>query len=622
MSNRRAKWCVLFAAAIVVVCTSVGFAADAAKSNLPFGSPDTIVSIRVKSVSAGVDTVIQVVSVFDPNAALQLRQNVERSMDNETPGMDKDGPMAILIPDPKKYEPPPAPFFSAPVLVFVFTLKDPELFKQTGMGQECEVVGKLGFTCNNDKALAEVVKYIKDGNIKAIPTGDMTDLLVIDAHAGDLLNRYKIDIQTELDRMRLQSGGQVGPGAEPAPEAEVPTPEQQMQLKAIDYFAKLIDQVEQQAGLLQLGVSFVRDRFTGRFSIEATPGSDFAEFLRKNDVPANRALAKYLPKGTFTTSIMSYDVASARDLYVGLARIGYDILGLSEDETDEVCKALGDAIDATSGVMANASTAGKGVASIGLYGINDADAARANIKALLALTNEGAVSDLMKKYGVTMAYTEKHREHAGVSVDKVEIILDFDKLAAALPQADGADMMIKMWKQMLKTSYGYEDRIVGEMVFGKKLIAAVYGGDHKALMDRQIDLMKSGGKDSIADLPAYRAALERHPEDVAAVGHFSLFEYANMLDKMLGNAMPMMGPPGTSFFPTRDELPANEDFISFSLSMEGNRAVIAADIPLLPIKAFVEVTKQKMMQNMMQNMQPGGPGGPVPVVPPDFNEDF
>jgi len=83
-----------------------------------------------------------------------------------------------------------------------------------------------------------------------------------------------------------------------------------------------------------------------------------------------------------------------------------------------------------------------------------------------------------------------------------------------------------------------------------------------------------------------------------------------------------MGPPGTSFFPTRDELPANEDFISFSLSMEGNRAVIAADIPLLPIKAFVEVTKQKMMQNMMQNMQPGGPGGPVPVVPPDFNEDF
>lgn len=625
MSNRRAKWCVLFTAAIILVGASVGFAADTAKSSLPFGSPDTIVSLRVKSINAGLDAIVQIVSVFQPTAAPMMRQQIEGEIDNEMPGVDKDGPMAVLLLDPEKYQDPNG--FGEPPVVGVFTLKDPKLFQQgAGAGDvEIEVVGKLGLICDWDKPLADVVQYIKDAGIAAVPTGGMTDLLVIDAHAGDLLNRYKMDIQTGLDRLRLQSGGQVEPGAEPPPEAEAPTAEQQMMLKAIDYFAKLIDEVEQQVGHMQLGVSFVRDRFTGKLSIESTPGSDFAEFLEKNDVPANRALAKYLPKEAFMTSIMSYDVASVRDLYVGMTRIVYDILGLSEDETDKVCKALGDAIDATSGVGAGAGIAAEGTASVGLYGINDSETARANVKALFALTKEGAIGDLMNKYGMTMAHTEEHRGHAGVPIDKVEMIIDFDKLSAAMPPTNETQMLVEMWKQMLKTSYGYEDRIVGEMVFGKKLLAATYGAGHAGLMDRQIDLMKSGGKNSIADLPAYRAALERHVKESAAVGHLSLFGYADTIGKTLGDLMSIMGPAGMNLFPTRDELPAHEDFMSMSIRMEENRAVIAADVPIQPIKAFAEAMNkkmQKMQEDMMRNMQPGAPGEPAPVVPPDFNEDF
>ncbi len=593
MSRHGMAVSVLFASVVLLVSASVCPVAEGAQSRLPLASPDTIAVVRVKSIDAFIKSVIDLAGQFEPGAAPMMQQQVN-AMLLGLPGVDRNGPAALLILDPKKFDDP---------AVGLFTLKDPAQFKTVKLAQ-VEVVGNIGLIAEDQIALAQAAQMVKNAAVKTIPTGDMTGMVAAAVDVGGLLRRYKADIQGLLQIAKLQLGGGMR-GMEPAP----PNPTQTMALKALDYLIKGINELEKQAGLVQVEATLGKDLIKVTSFFEATPGSDFARFLAKNRLPANRAVANYLPRGAWMTSIASYDPASYAEAYVGMLRIGWDILGLKKTEADAISKALEDWLKNLTGLQAGAGVASKdgGYGGVGLYGMKDRAAARQHTKALVALTGTGTVGNFLKKYGITAALKEKHREHLGVPIDQVEVAFDLDKLLGAIPMPippDARPMMKQQLSQMLKMSYGHSDKIVGELAYGSKLMVMAYGPSVQDTMNQQVALIKSGGADGIGNVGWYKTALNAHPSKSFAVGHLSLFSYLETVTTMMAKATPDAGMV-MGMFPKRSELPKDETPITSSARVEGNRCVMDVLVPMKPIRDIVDAVKKKM-GGMMAPPPPGG----------------
>jgi len=589
MSRHGMAVSVLFASVVLLVAASVCPLAVGAQSRLPLASPDTIVTVRVKSIDAFIKAVVDLAGGFDPGAAPAIQQQAN-AMLMGLPGVDRTGPAALLILDPKKFADDP--------VVGLFTLKDPAQFKAVKLAQ-VEVVGNIGLIGEDQIALAQAAQMVKNTGVKTIPTGDMTGMVAATVDVGGLLRRYKTDIQGLLQIAKLQLGGGMR-GMEPAP----PNPTQTMALKALDYLTKGINEVEKQAGLVQVEISLSKDLVKATCFVQAVPGSDFAGFLAKNRIPANRTVANYLPRGAWMTSIASYDPASYAEVYVGMLGIGWEILGLKKTEADAVNKAVEDWLKNLTGLQAGAGVAGKdgGYGGVGLYGMKDRAAARRHTKALVALTGTGTVGDFLKKYGITATLKEKHREHLGVPIDQVELAFDLDKLLGALPidlPPDARAAMKQQLGQMLTMSYGHPDKIVGELAYGRKLMVMAYGPSVQETMNRQVALIKAGGADGIGNVGWYKTALGAHPRQSFAVGHISLFKYLEVLTGTMAKATPdagmMMG-----MIPKRSELPKDEAPITHSARVEGNKCIVDVLVPMKPIRDIVEAFKKKMAGGMMQ----------------------
>jgi len=599
MPSRRIKLAALVSAAIVLAGTSL---CEAAQSKLPFGSANTIVTVRVKNIDAAIKAVTDVVTAFEPKMAPLINVQVTQML-AKLPGIDKGKPFAILILDPQKFDEP---------VIGVFTLADPKLFREGVKDAPVQVIGKLGVIGEHEAARTEVIEYLTAGGIKAIPTADMTGLAVASADIGDLTRRYKKQMQAGLQMLKMKVAGKL-PGMEAEDEGEAKPEEgeegldpkkRQMALKAIGYALKLIDQLEKQGGLVELGLTADRDMVTATFSADAVPGTPFAEFLMKNNRPVNRALAKLLPSNAVSTSMMSFDPASFGDVGIGIVTIACDIFGLGADETKAVKEVLADAMKNSSGIQAQAEVPVKGgIGGIALQGIKDKDAARSSMQAAIALTKKGEIGDLLKKYGISITMTVKHREHMGIPIDKMEIAVDLDTLTAALPiPPDAREERKKGLADTFEMAYGHKDKLIMEIAYGKQLSATTYGLDYAGTMDKQIELMKARGVGSIARVPEYQTALESHPRGMSAFWHASLFGQAEKIGGMMAKKMgPMMG--GMDIFPKRSELPAEEQPISGSALIKDNRITVRADIPIKPIQAVVAVIQRKLEEAMKKKME-------------------
>jgi len=614
---------VLVAALAVLVVVSAGLAAEP-ESKLPFGSKNTIVTIRLKSIDAALKGVSILMTTADPGLAAKFNKEMAGGLE-KYPGIDRAKPFVFLFLDPDKFDDP---------TVGIFTLKDAKAFDEGVEEAPVKVVGNLGVIGEHEAALNEVADYLKAEGIKAIPVADMTDLAVVTTHAGDLMTRYKKQMRAGLEELKAEITGEE-PEVELEDDADLGddddndeglTPKQkEMALKAIDYANKLIDGVEAQAGLLQLGASITADRLTIKMSAEATPETDFAAFLAKNNRPVNRALAKLLPKNAITSSISAFDPESVGKIGIGLVTIACDIFGLEAEETKRINAVLADAFANSSGLQAQAELPGKGgVRGITLQGIKDRDKAQAIQKAFFDLAKQGAIADFLKKYGVSVALSPKHREHAGIPIDQLEIAVDFDTLADALPldEDDREEFMDEGRQEIekaLERMYGHKNKIVMEIAYGKSIVATTYGLNHATAMDRQIDLMRAGGAGSIATLPEYRAALESYPRSVSAFYHVSLFGKLQSFVEMMAGGGDMPFPP--DMFPKRDELPAKEDPISGAVLVKGNHVVTEVRVPLKPVNALITVVKRKMMEKMMEGVEDrkGGDDEKMPVFP---DEEF
>ncbi len=614
MTRQRTGFVTVLVVVVLMGCVSVCRAAEAAPAaeppvmkGLPLASRNTILLIRATNVEASVKAAAELVASFQEEAQKQDINKMVDELLGELKGVDRTGPAALLIMDPKKFKGFPVS------MVGVFHLKDPDQFKTIIDNAKVRVIGKLGIISDGAEALAEVGDAIQAAGIQAIPVADMTDMVVINTNVSDLLKRYKPDIQGLLHLARVELGEKM-PGMEPDPDeaaapAEKPDPNKVMALKALDYLSKLIEETEKQAGPVELGLNLNMERGTARLAVTLAADSPAAKYLARNNRPVNLALASFLPADSYVTTIGSSDPEAGGELVAGMVRIAGDIFSLNAEETNAMVKAITDLSKNLSGLQASAQVATKdGMAGVSLYGIQDTETARQNMKALVALTKGGALGELLAKYGISVKVDEKHRESNGIPVDKIEAAVDMDKLAAALlGEGDrGKAEMKKGLGDMLKMAYGNPDKVVMEVAYGKKLAAMVFGADYQASMDKQIVLMKDG-PGGIGTLAEYQAAVARHPKESVAVGTFSLFGYADALGKMMGK-MAFGAEPQMNMFPTRAELPPNDSPMSFSVRIDGSTATMYVDVPLQPIRVFADVMKKKM-KKMMEDMMNAPPGG-------------
>lgn len=575
------------AMAVVMMMTGVGFGAEA-PSTLPMAGGDTIAVIRLKSIDQAVNAVTELVTAFDANAGAQMKMMAQMGL-GQFIGVDLSKPMALLILDPKKHAEP---------VVGVFTLKDAAAFKI--QGSQTVAVGTLGVICNDAEAMNAVAAMLKQRNLKAVPTADMQDMLVANVNIKEIMTRYKADIEGGLAMAKMQLGG--GMQGDDAPPAD---PKMQMASKGLDYLGKLLAEMEKQGGPMEMGLNISKNEITARLMTEAAAGSDFAGFLAKNAKPMQAGLANFLPKGATMTSIGWNDPESMGNLTLGLVEIAADILGLEKEETARNRTVLADTLKNTTGLQASATLAvGDGQAGITLAGIKDSDAARKNTAAMLQLANTGVIGEFLKKYGVAVKLTEKQREYQGIPIDRIEVLLDFDAMAKELELgAQEQAQMKEALGKMLKSTYGREDGITMEMTYGKSLAVVAYGPELEKVMNAQIELMKADGVGSIAQTPEYKAALARHPKEASMFWHLSPFAYAETMGKMMASQMgPQMG--GMNIFPTRAELPANEDPISGSMLVNGNKATMRMHVPVKPLVAIGNVVRKKLEAMMGDMMQP------------------
>jgi hypothetical protein len=603
MRTAKSKALTCAALAAVLVAGTTVFAGEAARSRLPLASKNTILSVRVQNINQLIKAIKATATQFAPNAGQGIEMQVEQ-MFAQLPGVDRDGPAAMLLLDPKKFDDPD---------VGVFTLKNADAFKQGSKADHTLIVGKLGVVSEDEATAAEVAQEIRAKVAAAIPTGDNNEMVVANADVVVLLKRYKQDIQGGLQVMKMQLGGGV-PGMNPDAK---PDRAKQMGMRAIDCLGKLLVGLEQQVGQVAIGVTPGKERIGMRMAVEATPGSPFASYLGKAR-PAERALADYLPKKAMSSSVVAFDPDANRPVVLGILDALCKIAGLKAGETQAVRKVVVDGLNNATGLSATAEVPTKdgGTAGAGLSGIEDRDTARAVAKAGVQLTKGGEIGPFLAKYGVTVDLTEKHREYAGIPIDKFEVKLDFDKLFKALPMPPDPDAK-KGMTQAFKMAFGFENKMVFETAYGKHLSVTTYGINCDKLMNGQIDLMKSGGADGLGKQAVYRNAISRHPGNAFLLSHTSFF---GIIDNMAKMAKKMqagkMGPGGPgmpmNIFPTRDELPPDEEPITASMRTEGTKTVLVVDIPVKPISDFFRVVKRKtqeMMQQMMQQMQQGPPPG-------------
>jgi len=626
MRSRKTLVLAWVMAAVVLGSAPLCTAAEAPKSRLPFGSENTILTVRVKSINAGVKALMDLVSLFEPAMAMIIAQQVEMGL-QELPGIDRNAPFALLILDPEKFP------MADPV--GVFTLEDPALFgAPEEVGASRLVVGHLGVIGDDEDTLKEVTAYLTAEGIEAVPVGDMLDLAVVSADVGSLVKRYRPQINDGLNEARQAlaemapaAGGPAPPPGDVPPEPGIPESLRQALLKAVDYLVLLLDEVEVQAGLFEVGAAIDQEKLAFRLTGEAIPGSDFADFLKQNTLPLNKELAKFLPKEAVTSSIASNDPASLGRLAAGVVRIFGDIFGADDVELEKWRRLVLASTANFTGLGASAALPGEtGMTNVSVQAVRDRKLAQENTRAAVELMKQGMVGDFLRDYGMTVTLTEAHREHEGIPVDRMELHIDFDVLFDQLSMPpEMAQAMREGITQMMRQTYGSEDTIVAEIVYGKSLVVSTYGPDMASATDRMIELVKtrSGG---IIELPAYQAALNEHPANSSMFVHVSLYGFLETIGKQMAGAMGPMGPMGgmmpPDLFPTRAELPEHERFISGSGRVESNRFLVQVHVPLEPVRVVFETIKRKMMEGMQPpGMGPGMGPMPGPMPPPEALPD-
>ena len=583
MPNAWLRRCVLVAAMLLLL-PAIGHAADLQQTKLPIGTPNTIVCVRIASINAFIKSVTEMATAIEENAGMMVGPSVQMML-QQIPGIDPDGPVAILFLDPNKYDQP---------AIGVVTLKDAKAFKEGVRMAPVRVVGPLGLISSAEGALAEAEKALRIARLKVVPTNDMTDLIVVTAHVGDLLKRCKKDIAGQLQLAKLKLGAM-------EPDADNT---KKMAAKALNYAGKLITAMEDEVGLIEYGVKFDRKEIAARVAVDAAPGGLFDGFLRKNQAHVSRTLARYLPKEAVASAISQTDPASRAQLAVALVTILADITGMDQPETQSICRAVDGLSRNLTGLEAMAVLEVKGsAAGVELYGIKDPAAARAHTKAVLGLARGDSVGKLLRRLGVTVLLTEKHRVQAGIPVDKIDMTVDLDKLMAALPLPLEPDEKGKML-DAIKKMYGKQSTRTVETVYGARLMAVVDSSEGPELMNKQIELIRTDGRDGLASSAEYRAALVGHPEESCTLVHLSLFGYSDLMHKQTAKQMAKLpDAPQVEMYPTRAELPAAETFVGASIRIEGSRVTGRAVVPVRSIAALVKAAQKKqaeMRQKMME----------------------
>ena len=601
---RRSMSAVAVALALVLTA-SAAFAAEPPKSMLPISSPDTIVLIRVKNIDQAVKSLVALVGAFDANAGPAIAMQIDKTL-AELPGIDRNGPAALLLLDPKKFPDNP--------LVGIFMLKDADAFKAGAKGDDkVQVIGKFGLGAQNADALAQVAAEITRTGLNAIPVDDFADMIAITADAGAILTRYKNDVQAEIELARVNLG------ANPANPGAPPDPNKRIALRLLDYAQLLLAEAEKQLGPVQLGISFDSLKISGQLSAEFAPASPVASFLARNKKPVNPTVANFLPKGPFAAGTFAFDPKSVGELYAGLARFGTDILGTPPDEAAALSKLAIQLTGNLSGFGANAALIGKtGQDTVKVIGITDKDAARDSFRACFTLAQAGTIGDAVKRFGITLSLKENARQSNGIPVDRAEVSFDLDKTVAALGVPPEQKPFVRQaLAQALKNATGSTDKMITELAYGKNLLVAVQGPDAEALMDQQIALVRSNGADGFGTTPEYKTAIANQPKDASVLGTLSFFGYTEVIAQMLAQNVG----PFAAMFPARAELPQQEALMSFSVRFDGDKALFAFHVPVKPISDFVAVIRQKFEKMRQQMMPPPMPGpGPAPEIPPDEEE--
>ncbi|MFW6158649.1 MAG: hypothetical protein ACOC8E_04760 [Planctomycetota bacterium] len=571
--------------AVILVGLLVGSsfcpAAEQPAPLLAFGTDDTIVAVRVKSINTVLNSVGAVMTKMEPQAGGMMKGMIQMAL-AQLQGADLDGPAAILVLDPKKYEGEP--------MVGVVTLAAAGDFNGP-QGSQALAIGKLGLVADNNAVLEKVSQMIQDTKIKAIPTRDMGDQVVIQSDVGGLLKRYELDIKTGLQQARAELRGA---GADAAAEEL-----KQMGLRALDHAAVLIQETQKQAGLAELGLTFGKDRIKANLAMEAVAGSGAAQFLSKNNIAARKALTKLLPKNAIATSVSSYDPDSFFGVVLGVVGGACDIAGLAEPAKALIHQKLKGLYGEMTGANAQAMVpTDKGFATVAVHATKGPEAARARVKEALELAQHGALADLCQKYGLTIKLTPAHRKYKNIPIDKVEAKIDAEKLAAALPLPAEAR---RGFPEALKKGLQNRDAFVTELVYPKRALVTADVSAGPEPMNAMIDLIKTEGADGIGSSPEYRAALDKHPQRSLALWHVSLFGYLDAMSKTVQQAGDDAA--DVNILPTREELPAEEEPITGAVRIEGNRLIISADVPVQPIAAFAQVMKKKTEEKMRKQME-------------------
>ena len=581
----------------LVAVFAVSTAGEVRENRLAFGTEDTIVSIRTRSINDTLQKLTEMVTKVEPQAGAMMA-GAPQMIFGQFQGVDLNGPAALLILDPKEHE--------DEAVVGVFTLAQAGQF-QGPPDAESRAVGTLGLVADTDAILDTMARMLADKEIEVIPTRDMTDQIVVQGDIGWLLQRYKEDIESGLKEGREE--------LEEADPDEVPDELKQIGLRALEHVGRLIEQVGAQAGLADLGVSFSEDLITSNLSMEAMPDSDFAEFLGKNNIPANKELTRWLPEESIYTFIHSFDPQSMSALYQGLVAGLGEIAGLPEAERDQIQVALSNMYGQMTGRQAQAQVpTEKGLASISMIGTRDAGGARAATRQFVALAKQGTLAEVLDKYGVNIEWTEAHRTHEGIPIDKMELNIDAEKMARALPFEEMDEEELAEFTEAVKKGLQGRDGTVTEIVYATSVMVTVDVSEGPEPMNKMIDLVRtSRGIGRNAD---YQAALDKHPAESVALWHVSLYGVIGGVSRTINEMMDddedemMMGPG--ALLPARDELPDEEELITGSARIEGNRIVATNHIPVQPVAALLKVMQEKMQAMMMQQFeqQPMPPMGP------------
>jgi len=590
----------IVAAAVLCVAVCVPLFAQEPASTLPVSVPDAIVLLRIKNINHAAQTLIDTAASFNPMFAPTVQQGIDE-MKRELAGVNLDAPAALLILGADK-EP-----------LGIFTLSDPQAFEQNEQATAAlKALGNLGFICDDAETVDSAIAAFKEKGITAIPTADMKDMLVMDANMSELMAKFKPEITAGIETARMAIAGADGAGADALTET------QGMTLRALNHLEKLVDEIERQGGPMQMGLSFNPHEAAVNLDMSVTPGSAAAQLFSENSMPVNLTLAKYLPQDVYWSTIQSFAPESQARVMNWLVDMAADVFMLDAAEADAMHKAVATQAAALTGLNGSAEIADANGAktSIMIFGITSRDAARESVKGFIELTKNGKLGKLAEEYGFTVNFFERHRDSDGIPVDKIEISIDFNKIADAFAvPAEQREFFIRAMSDAIRKTYGTDNTIVMEIAYGKKLATLVHGADVETHMDKQVALLKSGSG-GLLDMAEYKQAIANQQEKASALMHFSLFRFNDVLAGMLADQGMMMGP--MQMLPTRAELPPVDQPMSMGVVFSENKMSMKFHVPMQPIRDYVNIVQRKMMQMMQQMMPPGG----MPPMPADELDDF